>query len=146
MTIDVLDGSNYFKGLLLLIRKDHRITGQEAARMKSIGRSLGLESRFCDEAVRDILENRYIVDTAPKFSSEELARMFLRDGLRLAAADNEIHDLEEEWLVAVAGANGVDAVWLDDQKGAALAGVLGDRFEALDLKVRYGGSSDSSIS
>jgi hypothetical protein len=139
MTIDVLDGSNYFKGLLLLIRKDHRINAQEAARMKSIGKSLGLERRFCQEAIEDILENRYIADTPPQFSNAELARTFLRDGLRLAVADNEIHALEEEWLVAVAGANGVDEVWLDDQKHAALAGALGDRFEAFGLKVRYHG-------
>jgi len=139
MTIDVLDGSNYFKGLLLLIRKDHRITGQEADRMKSIGRSLGLEPRFCEEAIRDILENRYIDDSPPKFSSQELARIFLRDGLRLAVADNEIHDLEQEWLASVAGINGIDAAWLDDQKAAALAGALGDRFEAFDLHVRYQG-------
>jgi hypothetical protein len=139
MTIDVLDGSNYFRGLLLLIRKDHRITGEEAARMKTIGRSLGLEPRFCDEAIRDILENRYIADSPPKFSNLDLARIFLRDGLRLAVADNEIHKLEEEWLVAVAGINGVDEVWLDGQKRAALAGALGDRFEAFDLRVRYQG-------
>lgn len=137
MTIDIIDGSNYFKGLLLLIRKDHRINSQEAARMKSIGRSLGLEARFCEEAIRDILENRYIDDTPPRFSDRELAKIFLRDGLRLAVADNEIHDLEERWLVAVAGANDIDEVWLDDQKHAALAGALSERFEAHDLKVRY---------
>jgi hypothetical protein len=139
MTIDVLEGSNYFKGLLLLIRKDHRITDLEAARLKSIGKSLGLEARFCEESIRDILENPHISDTPPTFSSPELARSFLRDGLRLAAADNEIHTLEEAWLAAVAGANGVDEVWLDDQKHAALAGALGDRFEAFALEVRYQG-------
>ena len=139
MTIDVLDGSNYFKGLLLLIRKDHRISEHESSTMKSIGRSLGLEATFCDEAIRDILENQYIEDTPPRFSKGELARIFLRDGLRLAVADNEIHDLEEEWLFAVAAANGVDESWLRDQKSAALSGALGDRFEASGLQVRYQG-------
>ena len=52
---------------------------------------------------------------------------------------NEIHDLEEQWLLAVAAANGIDEMWLDDQKEAALAGALGDRFEAFDLHVRYQG-------
>jgi hypothetical protein len=141
MTIDVLEGSNYFKGLLLLIRKDHRINEQEAARMKTIGKSLGLEPRFCEEAIDNILENSYISDTPPTFSSPELARLFLRDGLRLAAADNEIHALEEEWLALVAAANGIDEVWLDDQKHAAVAGALGDRFEAFGLEVRYQGEA-----
>jgi len=139
MTIDVLDGSNYFRGLLLLIRKDHTINTVEADRMKSIGKSLGLEQRFCEEAIRDVLENPHIADTPPQFSAPGLARIFLRDGLRLAAADNEIHGLEEEWLASVAGANGVEAAWLDEQKRAALSGALGDSFEAFGLEVRYKG-------
>ena len=139
MTIDILDGSNYFKGLLLLIRKDHRISAEEADRMKSIGKSLGLEARFCEEAIADILENRYIDDHPPKFSNQDLARIFLRDGIRLAMADKEIHGLEEAWLTTVAAANGIDPSWLDDQKRAALSGTLGDPFEALGLHVRYRG-------
>ncbi len=137
MTIDILDGSLYFKGLLLLIRKDHSIDEKEAALMKSIGRSLGLERRFCEEAIRDILENRYITDTPPKFSSAEVARKFLRDGLRLAVADDEIHGLEEQWLTDVASANDVGHDWLETEKAAALSGALGDRYDVFDLQVRY---------
>lgn len=139
MTIDILDAGNYFKGLLLLIRKDHKITAAESATMREIGRSLGLEPRFCDEAIRDVLENRYIADTPPAFSSGELARRFICDGLRLAMADGEIHRLEEEWLAAVAVANGIAADWFDEKKQATLAGTLGGRFEAFDLRVRYRG-------
>lgn len=139
MDIDVLDASNYFKGLLLLIRKDLSIDGKEAALMKLIGRSLGLESRFCEEAVRDILDNRYIDDAPPKFSTGELARKFLRDGLRLAAVDQEIHQLEEQWLNAVALINGVGPDWLADERREAIGGTLGERLDAFDLHVRYQG-------
>ncbi|HLF15564.1 MAG TPA: hypothetical protein VI932_11815 [Bacteroidota bacterium] len=139
VNIDILDGSNYFKGLLLLIRKDHKISDSEAELMKIIGRSLGLERRFCEETIRDILENKYISDSPPKFSSDELAKKFLRDGLRLAAADSEIHDLEEQWLESVADVNGIGSDWVTGEKKAALGGTLGERFEALDLHVRYNG-------
>ena len=115
MTIDILDASNYFKGLLLLIRQDHKITPAEAATMREIGRSLGLEPRFCEEAIRDVLDNPYITDTPPKFSSDDLAKRFVCDGLRLALADAEIHQLEEEWLAAVAGANGIADEWFLDK-------------------------------
>jgi hypothetical protein len=137
VNIDVLDGSNYFRGLLLLIRKDHSINEQEAALMKSIGRSLGLERRFCEEAIRDILENQYITDTPPKFSTVDLARKFLRDGLRLSVADNEIHRLEEQWLTDVASANDIGQEWLAAEKQAALGGTLGERYDVFDLQVRY---------
>ncbi len=139
MNIDVLDGSNYFKGLLLLVRKDFSIDGKEAALMKSIGHSLGLEPRFCEEAVRDILDNRYIDDAPPKFSTDELARKFLRDGLRLATVDGEVHPLEEEWLIAVALINGVGPDWLAAEKREAIGGTLGDRFDVFDLRVKYQG-------
>lgn len=139
MTIDILDASNYFKGLLLLIRKDHKITPAEAATMREIGRSLGLEPRFCEEAIRDVLDNPYITDTPPKFSSDDLAKRFVSDGLRLALADAEIHQLEEEWLAAVAGANGIADEWFLDKKNAVLAGTLGEQFEVFDLNVQYRG-------
>jgi hypothetical protein len=141
MTIDILDGSNYFKGLLLLIRKDHKITETESELLKKIGRSLGLERRFCEEAIRDILENSYISETPPKFSSDELAKRFVRDGLRLAMSDNELHALEEEWLSEVATANGLPSGWFADHKRAALDGTIGERFEAFDLRVQYVGQA-----
>jgi hypothetical protein len=50
MTITVKDGSEYFRGLLLLIAKDHRITEEETTLMKRIGKTLGFENDFCDNA------------------------------------------------------------------------------------------------
>ena len=59
MKITVLDGSNYFKGLLLLIRKDRKITQAEIELMKRVGNTLGFEKTFCDNAISEILGNRY---------------------------------------------------------------------------------------
>ena len=96
MKITVLDGSNYFKGLLLLIRKDHKITESEIQLMKRIGKTLGFEPKFCDNAIHEILENKYIVDVTPEFSTKEIAIKFIKDGLTLAFSDNEAHPSEEE--------------------------------------------------
>ena len=95
MEISVIDASNYFKGLLLLIRKDHKVTGAENALMARIGKRLGFEKEFCESAVQEILKNRYIEDSPPEFSSRELAMMFVRDGLALAFADS-VMDYKEE--------------------------------------------------
>jgi len=137
MEISVLDAGNYFKGLLLLIRQDHKITGSETTIMMRIGHSLGLEKKFCEEAIRDILENRYITDTPPTFSTHKLAMKFLRDGLRIASSADGVNEPEDRWLSAIVEANGIDAGWYHREK-SIVTPMSGDQpFEADDLHVRY---------
>jgi uncharacterized tellurite resistance protein B-like protein len=111
MNISAIDASSYFKGLLLLIRKDRKVTESEVQLMKRIGKALGFEEEFCDQAIKGILENEHVRDQPPKFSSKDLATKFVQDGLVLAFSDNEIHPSEEEWLKLVAELNGLDAQW-----------------------------------
>ncbi len=119
MEISILDGSNYFKGLLLLIRTDRKITDSEIALMKRIGKSLGFEREFCENTIDQILENKYIVDEFPQFSSKELAVKFIKDGLFIAFSDNEAHHKEEKWLESVAELNGLDFAWFQNEKAEA---------------------------
>jgi len=116
MDITILDRSVYFKGLLLLIRKDHKITDSEIQLMKHIGKILGFEPSFCDNAIQNILENKYILDETPIFSSKEIATLFIKDGLYLASSDNEVHPLEEEWLKDIVMKNDLDLEWYHQQK------------------------------
>ena len=83
MNISIVDGSNYFKGLLLLIRKDRKVSESEIHLMQRIGKILGFEKEFCDTAITDILENTYIQDEIPLFSTKELAEKFIKDGLSI---------------------------------------------------------------
>jgi hypothetical protein len=106
-----LDRSNYFRGLLLLVRKDHVIADAETKLMKRIGKALGFEERFCKDAIRDALDNKYLVDKPPMFSTKELAMKFIKDGLTVAASDNFIHPLEEKWLISAVKKNGLDVRW-----------------------------------
>lgn len=48
MKISLLDAGEYFWGLLLLTRKDHKTAEEEVELMKRIGRTLGFEKQFCD--------------------------------------------------------------------------------------------------
>ncbi len=109
MNIPILDASNYFRGLLLLIRKDRKITQPEIDLMRRVGKVLGFEQRFCDNAIEEILENKFIVDEPPSFSSKGLAVSFVKDGLSLALADGEFHPNEEHWLRSAAEKNGLTA-------------------------------------
>lgn len=120
MKITVRDASNYFKGLLLLVRKDRKIDESEVTVMKRVGKSLGFEARFCETAIHDILESTYIADVPPEFSSKELAGKFVRDGLVLALGDKDFHPAEEEWLRSIAEKNQLDLGWFLRERDQAL--------------------------
>jgi hypothetical protein len=138
MNISVIDASNYFKGLLLLIGKDRKITQGESALLKRVGKALGFEREFCKNAVNDILENPYIVDTLPVFSSREIAKKFILDGFVIAAVDGAIHLLEEEWLKSTAENYGLEDEWFLQEKATALQRTEPPaRLEAEDLTVDY---------
>jgi hypothetical protein len=59
-TISISDAGSYFRGLLVLARKDRKVTDAEIGLIKRIGRSLGLATEFCENAIRDLLENEHI--------------------------------------------------------------------------------------
>jgi hypothetical protein len=116
MRITLIDASNYFKGLLLLIRKDGRVTDAEKELTRRIGKSLGFEKEFCDNAIHEILGNQFIVDTPPEFSSRELAMKFIKDGLILASSEDEVRAPEEEWLKSTATKNGLSVEWFSEER------------------------------
>ena len=138
MNITVRDGGNYLKGLLLLIRKDRKITDAEVHLVTRIGKTLGFERTFCENAIGEILENKYIVDEPPVFSTMELAKKFIKDGLALASSDNEVHPSEEEWLWSTAEANGLEGSWFRQERAnAAHRHPLPFSLEADSLTVAY---------
>jgi hypothetical protein len=120
MNISVIDGSNYFKGLLLLIRRDNKISKYEHVLMTRIGKTLGFEEKFIENAINEILKNKHINTEPPVFSSRELAEKFLKDGLILAASDNNVHPHEEAWLFSIADKNEIDKEWLRIEKNNIL--------------------------
>ena len=138
MNISVLDGSSYFKGLLLLIRKDKKIAKTEFELMTRIGKVLGFEKRFIENAIRHILDNKYISTIPPVFSTRELAEKFLKDGLVLASSDKEIHPNEERWLLSVARKNNIEREWLLNEKKLFLQNKKSaDHLEVDNIEVLY---------
>jgi hypothetical protein len=107
MRINIKDGSEYFKGLLLLMRKDRKVSDSEILLVKRLGKRLGFEESFCHNAIMEILENEYIKDAVPEFSSKELAIKFIKDGFTLTLSDKESHPSEVEWLISAAAKNGI---------------------------------------
>ena len=133
MKISLMDRSLYFKGLMLLIRKDRVVVEGERALMMRIGRLFSFEKGFCQEVIDEILINRHVVDEPPLFSEPAIARCFLQDGLKLSLTDGKIHDEEWQWLKTVAARNHLDLSWCEElrQGASGQAGVdLGDALEA----------------
>ncbi|MBP1750630.1 MAG: hypothetical protein H6Q52_3169, partial [Deltaproteobacteria bacterium] len=110
----VIDRSLYYKGLMLLIRKDREICDEERKMMMHIGEALGFESSFCKDTVEDIMDNKFVNDSPPLFSEPWIALSFIRDGLRLSVSDGQTHKAELDWLEAVAENNGLSSLWAEE--------------------------------
>lgn len=111
MQIDFYEKSTYFKGLLLLIKKDKVIEEAERKLMQKVGKILGFEKEFIKNSIDNLLENKYITDDVPKFTSKIIAESFLLDGLKLSFSDNDFSMEEINFLSEVTKQNGLDSEW-----------------------------------
>ncbi|HET54042.1 MAG TPA: TerB family tellurite resistance protein [Ignavibacteria bacterium] len=119
MKLNVFDRSNYLKGLLVLISKDKKISDDESDFIMKVGKTLGFDREFCEEAIETLLENNYISQEPPEFSNVEFARSFIEDALSVAITDNELSQLEIGYLKAIAEKNHVDDDWFVRQLSTA---------------------------
>ena len=69
MRISLIDRSLYLKGLMLLIRKEGEIRDEEKKMMLGVEETLGFDKRFCEDTIKEILHNKYVVDEPPCFQS-----------------------------------------------------------------------------
>jgi len=114
MKITLMDRSLYFKGLLLLIRKDRLIHNAERDLMMRVGKIFEYETHFCEDTIRDVLVNKYIDDSPPRFSDPEIAKCFIRDGIRLSLSDGFVDEKESAWIKAVVERNELDKTWFSN--------------------------------
>ena len=115
MEMNLADRSNYFKGLLLLTRKDNIITNEEKAMLLRMGELLQFNREFCETTIRDLLNNPHIDDNPPQFSNRDCAEMFLLDGIKVAFVDHNLHKKEYGWMQEIASQNGISQSWLSER-------------------------------
>jgi hypothetical protein len=113
MRLSALDRSKYYRGLLVLVRRDRVVHRRERDLMLRIGRLLDFDQRFCASALDDLLKNRLITDEPVVFSRREIAECFLADAAAIASCDDDIHPHELACLRSIARANGLTTAWLD---------------------------------
>lgn len=133
MKASLMDRGKYYRGLLVLVGRDRIIDPRERALMMQFGKMLDFEERFCKAAITDLLGNRYISSEPILFDEQLIAKSFLRDALRLALVDKELHAHELSWLKTVAKTNNITDEWLDRElqglEKIRLAEVQPDSFE-----------------
>ncbi|MBE0570105.1 MAG: TerB family tellurite resistance protein [Ignavibacteriaceae bacterium] len=116
MEIPQLDRSNYLKGLLITARKDNQLSEAEIAIINKFATRLGFSSDFFKETISNLLDNKYITEEPIKFSSQNIAKSFIEDGLKLALSDDAISSAETAWLKETAKVNGIAEEWVDKKK------------------------------
>jgi hypothetical protein len=109
MKLPLKEISNYFKGLLILSRRDRVINAEERNLLLQIGELIGFDRRFCQATIDELLVNAHISRKPVIFSDERLRESFFRDALRVAYSDGTFHPVELSWLLRTARANG----WTD---------------------------------
>ncbi len=112
MNVPLDERGKYYRGLLVLIRRDRIINEKERELMLQVGRQLDFDCRFCENAIDDILRNPNITDRPIKFLEKTTAEDFVRDAVALALSDGELHPHELAWLKAIAEENGIDPEWV----------------------------------
>jgi len=105
--------SDYFKGLLVLSRRDRVIDDRERDFLIRVGEILDFDRRFCETTIDELLSNVNITRDPIVFSEEAIKECFFRDALRVAFSDGYFHPTELRWLRTMAHANGKSDDWLD---------------------------------
>jgi hypothetical protein len=113
MKLSLLSRSSYYKGLLVLLRRDRVIDDREKELMLQIGKILDFDKRFCEATIDDLLSNAHITREPVIFSDECVKDCFFRDAVRLALVDECFHPMELSWLRTMAHANGRSEQWFD---------------------------------
>jgi hypothetical protein len=138
MVMNSLDRSYYFKGMLLLVRKDDKISLEEKELLLRIGRLLRFNQRFCEQTINDLLKNEHITEIPLQFSNKEWAEVFLKDAILIALSDRELHTKEYNWLKQIAQTNHISEQWLLDQVSNSLENDVPDQETSFEIQKFYG--------
>ncbi len=98
MKIPVMVRSHYYRGLLVVVKRDRFIDPRERELMIQIGKMLDFDRRFCEGAIDELLSNPHITRTPLIFTDEHIKECFFRDALRVALVDGNFHPAELSWL------------------------------------------------
>lgn len=108
---EIMDKSNYLRGLLLLIRMDKNVWDHENDFFMQEAEALGFDKEFSRNALRDLIINKYIETAPPRFFDKRFAVRFIMRGMQMLNNNLRIHPSEIGFLINVARENGLSDKW-----------------------------------
>ncbi len=102
--------------------------------MHNIGKTLSFDRKFIENAMNELLENKYLGNEPPVFSQKQYAEAFLRDAIKLACVDNDLASKEFDWLQSIAVSNGLSDEWLKNELEYYLSGKHAHESQELEIK------------
>ena len=112
MILNPIDKSNYLRGLLLLIKSNKSINETEKKRIKEVSNVLGFNGHFVDNAISDLLDNEFLVESPPKFTNHKLAETFIKDAIKISLIEDVLNIYKIHWLMLFAINNDLSKQWL----------------------------------
>jgi hypothetical protein len=91
--------------------KYHELSSKKLDMIEELGGILGFNKKFIDNSLYGCVENKFVSKEPPKFSHVVFAEAFLRDTLKIALADNDLHLEDLQWLWKVASLNSLSKQW-----------------------------------
>jgi hypothetical protein len=112
MNLNLSDKNNYLLGILTLIGKERYIDNSNEKFVRQIADELGFNHYFIDQSIEEIKGHKFIIEEPPEFSNQEFAEVFIKDAIRFAFPDHEIHLYELQWLITASLKNKLSEDWL----------------------------------
>lgn len=113
--LTVKDKSEYLRGMFILIRIDNKITLYEKNALITISKILDFNRKFCTDALDELLENTFIIESPPKFSTQIIGETFINDSIKLAFSDQEFHLNERGWIRNTAKNNNIGKDYFENK-------------------------------
>ncbi len=107
----VMDRSNYLRGLLLLIKMDRNVWDHENFIFLDEAESLGFDKEFSMNALRELIINKYIDPSPPVFFDKKFAARLIIRGMYMINQNYKIHPEEIKFLISTARANNLSDKW-----------------------------------
>lgn len=104
------DRSEFLRGFLILIRQNKKVSVYERNMTMVIGKYFGFDEEFCEESINSILENEYVSNDPPEFSSEPIAEYFVTESYNILKQIHLLTENELGWLKKTAEVNHIKGI------------------------------------
>ena len=115
MVMSPLDRLNYFKGILLLAREQRRDNKLEQDDIRKIATILRFDSLFYDFTLNGVINSLQLMGEPLLFSSEQMAEIFVKDSLKIAADKGFLIPKVVHWLLQVVIHNKLNSEWFFEE-------------------------------